>query len=147
MLENKRELCAVVVPYRIPILIRESEMWELGEERPDFVLRNMVGASIDVIVTKVERTANRAQASRRQASRSQRRFFAAREDLHAVGSRITCRMLAVGPRRCLVDCYGYDLDIWTPASSQGSQAAPSASSGSGREDCGGTTAMSRAPAT
>ena len=89
MLENKRELCAVVVPYRIPILIRESEMWELGEERPDFVLRNMVGASIDVIVTKVERTANRAQASRRQASRSQRRFFAAREDLHAVGSRIT----------------------------------------------------------
>lgn len=107
----KRELCAVVVPYRIPILIRESEMWELGEERPDFVLRNMVGASIDVIVTKVERTANRAQASRRQASRSQRRFFAAREDLHAVGSRITCRMLAVGPRRCLVDCYGYDLDM------------------------------------
>lgn len=57
MLENKRELCAVVVPYRIPILIRESEMWELEEERPDFVLRNMVGASIDVIVTKVERTA------------------------------------------------------------------------------------------
>lgn len=111
MLENRRELCAVVVPYRIPILIRESEMWELGEERPDFVLRNMVGASIDVIVTKVERTANRAQASRRQASRSQRRFFAAREDLHAVGSRITCRMLAVGPRRCLVDCYGYDLDM------------------------------------
>ena len=51
MLENKRELCAVVVPYRIPILTRESEMWELGEERPDFVLRNMVGASIDVIVT------------------------------------------------------------------------------------------------
>ena len=111
MLENKRELCAVVVPYRIPILIRESEMWELGEERPDFVLRNMVGASIDVIVTKVERTANRAQASRRQASRSQRRFFAAREDLHTAGSRITCRMLAVGPRRCLVDCYGYDLDM------------------------------------
>lgn len=71
----------------------------------------MVGASIDVIVTKVERTANRAQASRRQASRSQRRFFAAREDLHAVDSRITCRMLAVGPRRCLVDCYGYDLDM------------------------------------
>lgn len=111
MLENRRELCAVVVPYRIPILIRESEMWELGEERPDFVLRNMVGASIDVIVTKVERAANRAQASRRQASRSQRRFFDAREDLHTAGSRITCRMLAVGPRRCLVDCYGYDLDM------------------------------------
>lgn len=111
LLENKQELCAVIVPYRVPILIRESEMWEPGQERPDFVFRNMVGASIDVIITKVERTAGRAQASRRMASRNQRHFFATREDLHSAGSRITCRMLAVGPRRCLVDCYGYDLDM------------------------------------
>lgn len=99
------------MPYRIPILIRESEMWMPGEERPDFVMRNMVGAHIDVIVTKVERTIDRARASRRMASRSQRHFFATRDDLHSEGSRITCRMLAVGPRRCLVDCYGYDLDM------------------------------------
>lgn len=111
LLENKQELCAVIVPYRVPILIRESEMWEPGQERPDFVFRNMVGASIDVIITKVERTAGRAQASRRMASRNQRHFFATREDLHSAGSHITCRMLAVGPRRCLVDCYGYDLDM------------------------------------
>lgn len=111
LLENKQELCAVIVPYRVPILIRESEMWEPGQERPDFVFRNMVGASIDVIITKVERTAGRAQASRRMASRNQRHFFATRENLHSAGSRITCRMLAVGPRRCLVDCYGYDLDM------------------------------------
>lgn len=111
LLENKQELCAVIVPYRVPILIRESEMWEPGQERPDFVFRNMVGASIDVIITKVERTAGRAQASRWMASRNQRHFFATREDLHSAGSRITCRMLAVGPRRCLVDCYGYDLDM------------------------------------
>lgn len=110
-LENKEELCAVIVPYRIPILIRESEMWMPGEERPDFVLRNMVGARIDVIVTKVERTIDRARASRRMASRNQRHFFATRDDLHSEGSRITCRMLVVGPRRCLVDCYGYDLDM------------------------------------
>lgn len=110
-LENKEELCAVMVPYRIPILIRESEMWMPGEERPDFVMRNIVGARIDVIVTKVERTIDRARASRRMASRSQRHFFATRDDLHSEGSRITCRMLAVGPRRCLVDCYGYDLDM------------------------------------
>lgn len=37
--------------------------------------------------------------------------------------------------------------IWTPASSQGSQAAPSVSSGSGREGCGRTATMSHAPAT
>ena len=49
--------------------------------------------------------------SRRLASRSQRYFFAHREDLHRIGSRVKCRMLAVGPRRCLVDCYGHDLDL------------------------------------
>lgn len=38
-------------------------------------------------------------------------FFAHREDLHRIGARVKCRMLAVGPRRCLVDCYGHDLDI------------------------------------
>lgn len=41
----------------------------------------------------------------------------------------------------------YVQDIWTPASSQGSQAAPSVSSGSGREGCGRTATMSHAPAT
>ena len=68
-------------------------------------------AKAGYILDDTPQTVNRAQASRRQASRSQRRFFAAREDLHTAGSRITCRMLAVGPRRCLVDCYGYDLDM------------------------------------
>lgn len=86
-------------------------MWEEGEERPDYVLQNMVGASVDLIIIKVEREGNFAIGSRRLANRSQRYFFAHREDLHRIGARVKCRMLAVGPRRCLVDCYGHDLDI------------------------------------
>lgn len=62
-------------------------------------------------IIKVEREAGFAIGSRRLASRSQRYFFAHREDLHRIGSRVKCRMLAVGPRRCLVDCYGHDLDL------------------------------------
>lgn len=42
---NQEELCAVMLAHRVPILIRESEMWKRGEERPDYVLKNMVGAS------------------------------------------------------------------------------------------------------
>lgn len=74
-------------------------------------LEAMVGASIDLVIIKVEREAGFAIGSRRLASRSQRYFFAHREDLHRIGSRVKCRMLAVGPRRCLVDCYGHDLDL------------------------------------
>lgn len=109
--EKKTMYCAIVVPYRVRIVIPALEMWEAGNERPDYVLQNMVGASIDLVIIKVEREAGFAIGSRRLASRSQRYFFAHREDLHRIGSRVKCRMLAVGPRRCLVDCYGHDLDL------------------------------------
>ena len=109
--EKKTMYCAIVVPYRVRIVIPASEMWESGNERPDYVLQNMVGASIDLVIIKVEREAGFAIGSRRLASRSQRYFFAHREDLHRIGSRVKCRMLAVGSRRCLVDCYGHDLDL------------------------------------
>jgi len=108
---EKKTMCAIVVPYRVRIVIPASEMWEEGEERPDYVLQNMVGATVDLIIIKVEREGGFAIGSRRLANRSQRYFFAHREDLHRIGARVKCRMLAVGPRRCLVDCYGHDLDI------------------------------------
>ena len=63
-LDRQTMYCAVVVPYRVRIVIPASEMWEDGQERPDFVLQNMVGASIDFIVTKVDRESGFAVASR-----------------------------------------------------------------------------------
>ena len=55
--EKKTMYCAIVVPYRVRIVIPASEMWEAGNERPDYVLQNMVGASIDLVIIKVEREA------------------------------------------------------------------------------------------
>ena len=112
--EKKEKLtmyCAIVVPYRVRIMIPETEMWEEGEERPDYVLQNMVGAKIDFIIIKVEREAGFAVGSHRLASRSQRYFFAHREDLHSIGARVKCQLMAVGPRRCLAECYGHDIDL------------------------------------
>lgn len=112
--EKKEKLtmyCAIVVPYRVRIMIPETEMWEEGDERPDYVLQNMVGAKIDFIIIKVEREAGFAVGSRRLASRSQRYFFAHREDLHSIGARVKCQLMAVGPRRCLAECYGHDIDL------------------------------------
>lgn len=109
--EKQTMYCAIVVPYRVRIVIPASEMWEEGSERPDYVLENMVGANVDLVIIKVEREAGFAIGSRRLAGRSQRYFFGHREDLHRIGARVKCRLLAVGPRRCLADCYGHDLDL------------------------------------
>lgn len=109
--ERRTMYCAVVVPYRVRIVIPAAEMWDQGDERPDFVLQNMVGATIDFIISKVDREGGFAIASRRQACRAQRQFFAGRPALHQIGARLRCRVLSVGPRRCLVECYGHDINL------------------------------------
>ncbi len=108
--ERRTMYCVVVLVYRVPVYIPATEMW-MGEARPDYVLQNMMGASIDFIITKVDREGGYAIASRRQAARAQRYFFAHRPDLCAEGARVKCRLLAVGPRRCLAECYGHDIDL------------------------------------
>lgn len=110
-MERQTMYCAIVIPYRVRVVIPASEMWEPGHERPDFVLQNMVGASIDFIIIKVDRESGFAIGSRRLAARSQRYFFAHRPALCREGTRLKCRLLSVGPRRCLVECYGHDIGM------------------------------------
>ena len=110
LVETKRMYCAVIVPFRARILIPETEMWAESEERPAFVLRNMPGAQIDFVITHVDREASFAIGSRRLALTSRRYFFST-QPLHQPGSRVPCHVLAVGPRRCLVECYGYDVNL------------------------------------
>lgn len=45
--ERRTMYCAVIIAYRVKVLIPETEMWMPGEERPVHVLRNMSGAEID----------------------------------------------------------------------------------------------------
>lgn len=109
--ERQTMYCAIVIPYRVRVVIPATEMWEAGHERPDFVLQNMVGATIDFIIIKVDRESGFAIGSRRLAARSQRYFFAHRPALCREGARQKCRVLSVGPRRCLVECYGHDINM------------------------------------
>ena len=103
--------CAIVIPFRVRVLIPETEMWTRGEERPGFVLRNLPGATIDFVIIHVDRAAGFAVGSRRRALDSRRYYFSTQPGLNAPGSRIHCNVLVVGPRRCLVSCYGHDLDL------------------------------------
>lgn len=107
----RRMYCAIVIPFRVRILIPESEMWMDGDERPGFVLRNIAGANIDFVIISVDREGGLAIGSRRMALPSRRYFFSTQPEMNRIGSRISCDVLVVGPRRCLVSCSGYDLDL------------------------------------
>lgn len=109
--EERYMFCAIVVPYRVRVVIPATEMWETGQERPNFVLQNMVGATIQFVITMVDRENGFAIASRRQAMRNERRFFARRPSLGQPGVHLKCRVLSVGPRRCLVECCGHDINL------------------------------------
>ncbi len=108
---SHRLYCAVVIPFRVRILIPETEMWLQGEERPGFVLRNIPGATIDFVIIHVDREAGFAIGSRRRALPSRKYFFSTQPVLCTPGSRVNCEVLVVGPRRCLVTCHGHDIDL------------------------------------
>ena len=110
-MERKRMYCAAVIPLKVKILIPETEMWMPGEERPSHVLRNMSGAEIDFVILDVDRKGYVATASRRMAMMIKRRAFDRARGGHELGERLPCRILNVGPSRCLVECGGRDLTL------------------------------------
>jgi len=110
-MERKTMYCAIVVPFRVRIIIPDTEILEQEQARPDFVLQNMVGANIDFIIIKVDWENGIAIGSRRMACQSQRYFFAHRPALHQEGAWVKCWVLSVGPRRCLAECYGHDINL------------------------------------
>lgn len=109
--ERRRMLCAVIINYRVKVLIPETEMWYPGQERPPYVLRNMSGAEIDYTILDIDREGGVAIASRRLALTAQRHFFDTIKGGRNIGDRLTCRVLAVGPKRCLVECGGRDMSL------------------------------------
>ena len=108
---TKEMYCAIVIPFRVRILIPETEMWPEEQERPSFVLRNMPGANIDFVIIHVDREGGFAIGSRRLAMSTRRYFFSTQPSLNRLNARVKCRVLAVGPRRCLVECYGFDINL------------------------------------
>ncbi|MCI8539822.1 MAG: hypothetical protein HFF18_14390 [Oscillospiraceae bacterium] len=110
-LKRRRLFCAVVIPYRVKILIPETEMWTPGRERPSHVLRNMTNAEIDYVILDVDREGGVAIASRRLGMAARQHFFDSARSRHEPGERLTCNVLAVGPSQCLVECGGRDISL------------------------------------
>ena len=109
--ERRRIYCAAVIAYKVKVLIPETEMWMPGEERPTHVLRNMSGAEIDYVILDVDRVGGMATASRRMGAVIRRHAFDTARGGHKPGERLPCRVLTVGPNRCLIECGGRDLTL------------------------------------
>ncbi|MCM1233106.1 MAG: hypothetical protein NC489_23545 [Ruminococcus flavefaciens] len=109
--ERRRMYCAAIIAHRVKVLIPETEMWMPGEERPTHVLRNMSGAEIDYVILDVDREGGMAIASRRMGVMIKRRSFDTARGGHEPGERLNCRILTVGPSRCLVECGGRDITL------------------------------------
>ena len=109
--EKKIIPCAVVFVNRVKVLVPQTEMWSQSEECPNFVLRNMMGCEIDYVVIQVDRLGEVVIASRRMAITARRYYFSTQRELHHDGALTTCRLLAVGPRRILGECHGFDVNL------------------------------------
>ena len=109
MMVRKRLFSMIVVNYRVKVLIPATELWFPGEERPEYVLKNMVGSKIDYVIMGVDREGECAIASRRLALAERRRYFG--RIPHRGEELLTCRVQVVGAKRCLVECQGYDITL------------------------------------
>ncbi|MDR1706038.1 MAG: hypothetical protein LBS19_15330, partial [Clostridiales bacterium] len=103
----------VVIAYRVKVLIPENAVWMRGEERGAFLLRGMIGSKVDYVISNVDREGEVALGSRSLALVKRRRAFIGTRGAKP-GDIIPCSVLAVGTRRVLLSCGGYDVPMRAP---------------------------------
>jgi len=110
--ETREIQCLVLMDFRVKVIIPQPEIWYQPDAPfPDYVVRRMVGAKIDYVITNVDREGECAIASRRMAlGYARNRFFRDRQR-NEPGRILQCNVLVVGPKRILVECTGFDISI------------------------------------
>ena len=96
--------CLIVVPYRVKIIIPDSEAFLDFEEPPS--LQSMCGSKINFIITEIDRLEGIAIASRKQALEQIKRVNARRKP--SEGDIINVDVVSVGRGACTVTYKGYD---------------------------------------
>lgn len=102
--------CLVVISYRVKVLIPEQQVWfDENSRRPEHVLRSMTGATIDYVITGIDRENDCCTASRRLAMNIRRRAFLKLEP--QLGKKVQANVLAVGATHLLATCHGFDMTL------------------------------------
>ena len=100
----------MVIDYRVKVLIPENEVWfNEATRRPPHVLRSMAGATIDYVITGIDREAGCCIASRRMALAIRRRAFLRTHP--ETGQKVAIHVLAVGRQHMLITCGGFDMTL------------------------------------
>ena len=108
--ERQEIHCLVIIGYRVKVLIPESEIWFSEQSRrPSHVLRSMAGATIDYVITGIDREGECCTASRRMALAIRRRSFLRLAP--QAGRRVQTSILAVGKTHLLCTCGGFDMTL------------------------------------
>lgn len=102
--------CLVVIGYRVKILIPEQQVWyDEITKRPEHVLRSMMGAMIDYVITGIDRESECCTASRRSAMYVRRKAFT--KIAPKIGKKVSVNVLAVGASHLLATCGGFDMTL------------------------------------
>lgn len=108
--ERKEINCLVVIGYRVKVLIPEQEIWyDENTRRPSHVLRSMAGATIDYVITNIDREGECCGASRRMALAIRRRSFLRLAP--DKGRKTQVSILAVGRAHLLATAGGFDMTL------------------------------------
>jgi len=107
-IEEKTVYFLVVVYYRIKIIIPEEEVWH-NENQPPHVLRSMIGAEIDFVITNIDREGECCVASRRMAMDIRRKTI--KRMKIKKGKRLPVDVIAVGKNKLLASISGYDVTL------------------------------------
>jgi ribosomal protein S1 len=108
---DEKMLTVVVIPYRVKILIPETQMWEERDKIPSSITRNLLGAKIDFVITEIDRENSVCVASRIAASHIKKKQFFNGKPMPKAGDVVKCSILAVGAKRVLAEVCGVDLRL------------------------------------
>lgn len=108
--ETKEINCLVIIDYRVKVLIPEQEIWfDEKTTRPAHVLRSMAGATIDYVITAIDREHDCCVASRRMALAIRRHGFLRLSP--EPGRKVQANILAVGRTHLLASVGGFDMTL------------------------------------
>ena len=101
--------CLIVIPYRVKIIIPETEVFITERSTGYHILHSMYGAKVSYVITHIDREAGFAIASRKIAlDKIQHANF---RRMANVGEKVNVDVLAVGRDICTVTYNGFDVTL------------------------------------
>lgn len=99
--------CLIVIQYRVKVIIPETEVFLEEFDAGYHVLHSMCGATVEYVVTYIDRESGFAIASRKLALEKTQRAMARRRIRE--GQVVDVKVISVGKNVCTVTYAGYDV--------------------------------------